>query len=73
MFVRVYSREDGQAGFEDLEVPSGPNGLSPLQAAKYICFYHQEPGTIVDFHTTPEPSFFTHQLQIKWVKSALKS
>ncbi len=58
MFLRIYSGADGQARFDELDVPSGPDGRSPFQAAKHICFYHQEPGTFVDFHTTPEPSFF---------------
>ena len=58
MFLRIYTGQDGRAHFEELEVPSGPSGRSPLQAAKNISFYHQPPGTFVDFHPTPEPSFF---------------
>lgn len=58
MFLRIYSGEDGQSHFEEIEVPSGPDGRSPLQAAKAISFFHLPPGSRVDFHTVPERSLY---------------
>ncbi len=58
MFLRVYTGEDGRSHYEELEVPSGPDGRSPVQAAKAISFRHQEPGMFLDFHTVAERSYF---------------
>ena len=58
MFLRVYTDEDGLSCYEELEVPSGPDGFSPIQAAKIISFQHQEPGRFVDWHNAKEPTYF---------------
>jgi len=58
MFLRIYTGKDGQSHFEELKIPSGPEGRSPLQIAKSISFHHQEPGRFIDFHTVPERSYY---------------
>lgn len=60
MFLRIYTGEDGRSHCEELLVPSGSGGRSPAQAVKTLSFTHQPPGTFVDFHTTPERSFYIH-------------
>jgi len=58
MFLRVYSGDDGQSHFEELEIPFGPDGRSPVQEVRSISFHRQEPGRFLDFHTVSERSYF---------------
>jgi quercetin dioxygenase-like cupin family protein len=58
MFLRIYAGNDGQSHFEEMDIPSGPAGRSPVQAVKTISFTHQKPGTVIDFHTVPERSYY---------------
>ena len=57
MFVRIYSGEDGQSHFEELELPTGPVGRSPVQAATGISFRHSEPGDFMDWHNAPQRQY----------------
>ncbi len=57
MFVRVYSGGDGESHFEELVVPMGPVGQSPVQAATGITFYHGEPGDFHDWHNAPRRQY----------------
>ncbi|MEE9201737.1 MAG: hypothetical protein V3U31_00900 [Dehalococcoidia bacterium] len=57
MFVRVYSGEDGESHFEELQVSLGPVGRSPMQAATGITFYHGEPGDFTDWHNAPRRQY----------------
>ncbi len=57
MFVRLYSGEDGQSHFEDLDPPIGPVEQSPMQAATGITFRSSEPGEFIDWHTAPRRQY----------------
>ena len=57
MFVRLYSGEDGQSHFEDLDPPMGPVEQSPMQAATGITFRNSEPGEFIDWHTAPRRQY----------------
>lgn len=57
MFVRIYSGEDGQSHFEELELPTGPVGRSPVQAATGISFRRSEPGDFMDWHNAPRRQY----------------
>ena len=57
MFVRLYSGEDGQSHFEDLDPPMGPVEQSPMQAATGITFRSSEPGEFIDWHTAPRRQY----------------
>ncbi len=57
MFVRIYTGEDGQSHFEELEFPTGPTGRSPLQAATGIRFLRLEPGEFMDWHHAPRRQY----------------
>ena len=57
MFVRIYAGEDGQSHFEELELPTGPAGRSPLQAATGIGFLRMEPGKFMDWHHAPRRQY----------------
>ena len=60
MFVRIYSGEDGQSHFEEIDPPMAPVQHSPpyivqVQAATGIAFhdYSKEP-KFFDWHTAPQ-------------------
>ncbi len=57
MFVRVYTGEDGESHFEELALPLGPVGKSPIQAATGITFYEMEPGYFHDWHNAPRRQY----------------
>lgn len=57
MFVRIYCGEDGQSHFEELELPAGRAGRSPLQAARGISFNRLEPGEFMDWHNAPRRQY----------------
>ena len=57
MLVRIYSGEDGQSHFEELDFPTGPAGRSPLQEAKGISFSRFEPGQFMDWHNAPRRQY----------------
>ena len=57
MMVRVYSGEDGQSHFEDLPLPTGPEGRSPWQAATGISFHQHKPGWSMDWHNAPRRQY----------------
>lgn len=57
MYIRLYSGEDGQSHFEELELPAGPVGSSPVHAASGITFRRSEPGEFIDWHTAPRRQY----------------
>ena len=57
MILRLYSGDDGQSHFEDLQPPMGPVEDSPMQAATGITFRSSEPGEFIDFHVAPRPQY----------------
>ena len=57
MFFRIYSGEDGQSHFEELELPMEPVGTTPVQAASGITFRRAEPGEFIDWHNAPRRQY----------------
>lgn len=57
MFVRIYSGEDGQSHFQELDLPMGPPGRSPMQAATGISFSRSESGHFMDWHNAPRRQY----------------
>ena len=57
MYFRLYSGEDGQSHFEELELPTGPVGQSPIQTATAITFRISEPGDLIDWHPAPRRQY----------------
>ena len=53
MYVRIYSGDDGQSHFEELPLPAGPIGASPVEEAKGLTFRRFEEGNFVDWHVSP--------------------
>lgn len=55
--TRIYSDDDGESRFEDLEIPLQDNGeigfLSEAQKAGTIIFRKVKPSYDYDFHTAP--------------------
>ncbi len=58
MYLHIYTSQDGQAHFEEIQLPTGPRGISPPQEAKSIIFMTLPPGFKEDFHTARQPSIF---------------
>lgn len=57
MFVRIYSGEDGQSHFEELELPTGQGGRSPIQPATGISFRRSAEGDFMDWHNAPRRQY----------------
>jgi hypothetical protein len=58
--TRIYTGEDGQSHFEDLDVPLEPTGeslLSGLVPLKGVMFRHNKPGYRLDYHPAPRQQF----------------
>ena len=59
--VRLYSDENGDSRFEDVEIPLNPAGtigaLSSPQPAGEILFREVEPSYDYDFHTAPQRQY----------------
>ena len=57
MYLRLYTGDDGQSHFEELDLPTGPVGSSPMQAATGITFRRAEPGEFLDWHPAPRRQY----------------
>ncbi len=57
MYVRLYTGDDGQSHFEELDLPTGPVAGSPMQAATGISFRKAEPGEKIDWHPAPRRQY----------------
>ncbi len=58
--TRIYTGEDGQSHFEDLEVPlqsAAGSQLSDLVGLKGVVFRHNQPGWRLDYHPAPRRQF----------------
>jgi len=57
--TRIYTGDDGQSHFEDLEVPlgSGSNRLSELVPLTGVMFRHTAAGSTLDYHPAPRRQF----------------
>ena len=57
MLVRIYTGEDGQSHFEEMEMPTGSVEDSPVLPATSITFRHSEPGEFIDWHPAPRRQY----------------
>ena len=66
-YTRVYSDENGESHFEDIEIellpvdfapPAPPINLSGFTSAKQFCFVNVSPGWSGDWHPTPKRQIF---------------
>ena len=57
MIVRLYTGEDGQAHFEDLNVPSGETEIVALQAGADMTYRRFPDGTFSDWHNAPRVQY----------------
>ena len=58
--VRIYTGDDGQSHFEDMELPFDPmqeDQRTDIQAALGIQFVSQPPGFAIDMHTAPRRQY----------------
>ena len=51
MIVRLYTGDDGQSHFEDLNIPSGDLGTLALKSGAGLTFHSYPDGWFVDWHT----------------------
>lgn len=57
MIVRLYTGEDGQAHFEDLNVPAGETEIVALQAGADMTYRRFLDGTFSDWHNAPRVQY----------------
>ena len=50
MITRLYTGDDGQSHFEELDMDVGPYPWRELRTATGIMFRHDEPGKFIDWH-----------------------
>jgi hypothetical protein len=57
--TRIYTGDDGQSHFEELDVPMGPGGdrLSDLVPLTGVMFRHTRAGSNLDYHPAPRRQF----------------
>ena len=53
MIIRLYTGEDGQAHFEDLNVPAGEMETVALKPGADMTFRRIPDGSFIDWHTAP--------------------
>ena len=53
MIIRLYTGEDGQAHFEDLDMPAGEAETVALKSGEAMTFLSFPDGTFRDWHTGP--------------------
>ena len=53
MIIRLYTGQDGQAHFEDLNVPAGETETIALKAGADMTFRSFRDGSFSDWHTAP--------------------
>ena len=57
MITRLYTGDDGQSHFEELDMDVGPYPWRELRTATGIMFRHDEPGKFLDWHPAPRRQF----------------
>ena len=53
MIVRIYTGDDGQSHFEDLDLPKGEEEIVALKAGAALTFTRQPGGLFSDWHNAP--------------------
>ena len=57
MFFRLFTGDDGQSHFEELDMEDGPMGWGKTQDATGMVFRTAEPGNFMDWHTAPRRQY----------------
>ena len=57
MIIRLYTGDDGQAHFEDLNVPAGETETIALKAGADMTFRSFPDGSFGDWHTAPRRQY----------------
>ena len=57
MIIRLYTGDDGQAHFEDLNVPAGDTETIALKAGADMTFRSFPDGSFGDWHTAPRRQY----------------
>ena len=57
MITRLYTGEDGESHFEELDMDAGEYPWGELKDATGVMFRHDEPGTFIDWHVAPRRQF----------------
>ena len=57
MITRLYTGDDGQSHFEELDMDIGPYPWGELKDATGVMFRHDEPGKFIDWHVAPRRQF----------------
>lgn len=57
MITRLYTGEDGESHFEELDMDLGEYPWGELKNATGVMFRHDEPGTFMDWHVAPRRQF----------------
>ena len=57
MIIRLYTGGDGQAHFEDLNVPAGETETIALTPGAYMTFRSFPDGSFSDWHTAPRVQY----------------
>ncbi len=66
MIIRLYAGEDGQAHFEDLNVPAGETETVALKPGGDMTFRSSPDGSFSDWHTGPRRQYvILHSSQIE--------
>ncbi len=53
MIVRIYTRDDGHAHFDDMELPPGEVETTGLKARGKVTFHRNPDGRFADWHNPP--------------------
>ncbi|MCE2458571.1 MAG: hypothetical protein J4G14_12280 [Dehalococcoidia bacterium] len=57
MIVRIYTGDDGQSHFEELDMESGPFPWGELRDATGVIFNRSQIGSFSDWHNAPRRQF----------------
>ena len=57
MITRLYTGEDGQSHFEELDMDAGEYPWGELRTATGVMFRYDEPGKFIDWHVAPRRQF----------------
>ena len=58
--VRIYTGDDGQSHFQEVELPFAPrtgSETTPSQPASGVAFMRYQPGLVQDWHTAPRRQY----------------
>ena len=57
MITRLYTGDDGQSHFEELDMDVGEYPWGELKTATGVMFRYDEPGKFIDWHVAPRRQF----------------